>query len=276
MAPSLNKILVGRTNDIQQHLIRWHREFPQILKPNMLANLVYTQLLLPFSTVMCFFADDFQSTRDVAKTLASWLITLSTHPLALPHSIYPRILVLQEWTDPAATFDEKLATNAFKREIREETDLRNDSFVQRGHKKLTDLEVKLRLKQLFSYIGILPLPTHSSSAKRSQRQLHKLRSRILQESQEVQILRGMEKLAFSAVHFLSLFHSACCHFATDCIKPFSFIKASRQSNPVPKGFDSHIGRFLKLVPREHRLKFAVPVIASAMALDSYPPGAHSR
>jgi hypothetical protein len=60
------------------------------------------------------------------------------------------------------------------------------------------------------------------------------------------------------------------------VTSFSFVKALRHSNPVPLEFFSHISNFLSLSSKQHRITFAVPVIASALCLDSYPPNMYCK
>jgi hypothetical protein len=81
---------------VKDYLIRWHRDMPRPLDSGVMASLVYTQLVIPFCNILCFFADDFGGTASLAKVLASWLVTLSNRSPDLPISTYPRILVLQK------------------------------------------------------------------------------------------------------------------------------------------------------------------------------------
>lgn len=262
---------------IDQRSIRWLRNIPRGFDPNYLANLVYKKLISPFCTIICFFADDLGGTRAIAKILASWLISLSNRSSDLPMSTYPRVLILNRWHDPNATFDEKLATICFMQELRQETDLINGSFRQRENGQLTDVEFDHLLRQQFGDMRVLALPSHPGllHEKSVQSQLKMLQTRLLQESQDMQNRRRAAKVAFSANHFKAFVHSACDHFATD-ITPFSFVEASRVPNPVPRDLSSHLISFLKHTSQKTLMSFAAPVIASALSLDSYPPDMHSK
>ncbi len=228
--------------------------------------------------IICFIADDLGGTRATAKILASWLISLSNQSSDLPVSTYPRVLILKWWNDPNATFDEKLATICFMQELRQETDLRNGSFRERVNGRLTDVEFSRLLKQQFSDIRVLALPIHPGllHEKSVHSQLKRLQTRLLQESEDIQKCRRTAKVAFSAIHFKAFIHSACDHFATDILTPFSFMEASRVPNPVPQGLSSHLINFLKHTSRKTLMSFAAPIIASALSLDSYPPDMHSK
>lgn len=136
---------------------------------------------------------------------------------------------------------------------------------------------RLRKAELDRYLGtqfgsmrVVPLPNIASST----RSWKSLRCRILQDSSEIQERRIGAQVAFSATHFKAFFHSARKHFCTDIVSPFSFVRASRDPNPISTEYCSHLKRFLNQVPAAQVLNFAVPVIASAFVFDSYPSGMH--
>jgi hypothetical protein len=82
---------------------------------------------------------------------------------------------------------------------------------------------------------------------------------------------------FSATHFTVFFRHACDHFVQTPDEPFNFIKTSRLRNPVSPEMDQNLSRFLKHIrsPRE-LTKFAIPVIASSLFLNAYPPDMHGK
>jgi hypothetical protein len=45
--------------DTDKHVIRWHQDIPQAFDPSTLAHLLCTQILVPFSNVVCLFSNDF-------------------------------------------------------------------------------------------------------------------------------------------------------------------------------------------------------------------------
>jgi hypothetical protein len=266
--------LANRTSGgIEEHSLNWHRNIPRALEPSTLAHLVYTQLLLPFSTIMCFFARDFGGTEEVAKFLASWLMTLRNRSSEFPSSTFARVLILVEWRDLTG-FDEKLATTEFITQLRHVISTRNGNFGLLGNESLTNVEFGKILKEQFFEVTILALPGGSGKYINGT-QLQTLRTRILRESQDTQNFRRTAKMAFTARHFKAFFHYACCHFANDIVSAFSFVQASRIPNPVPVDFSSHLSEFIKIIPGEHRIILA-SVIASALCLDNFPPGAHGR
>jgi hypothetical protein len=60
---------------IDQSPIRWHWN---VLDTNGLSDLIYSRMISPFYTIICFFADDLGGTRGVAKRLASWILTVGS------------------------------------------------------------------------------------------------------------------------------------------------------------------------------------------------------
>lgn len=262
-------IIKPRLGIIHQRPIRWHNNASQISSPRTLANLVYSKLISPFCTIICFVADDFGGIKNVAKELASWLRCLKNVPTDLPLLSHPRVFVLKRCDNcTSASFDEKLATIEFMCELRKEIEF-DRSFLHRT----SDTELEHLLGSLFSGIRVLVFPYELSTSS-STREPHILRSRLLQESQDMQKRRRAAKVAFSCEHFKSLFHFALNHFATHISTPFSFIDASRQPNPVPLEIASHITNFIKLVSPSSLISFAVPIVASALCFNSFPPSMH--
>jgi hypothetical protein len=272
--------------DVDQLPLRWHTQVPEGFDSQTIANLVYTKLISPFSNVICLFPNDLGGMEGVARLLASWLMNLTISSSDLPSSTRPRILILKEWNDLRhGMFDQQLATRAFIEKMAQEVESRNRNRVA-GHQ--SKLDVDHLLSQQSSNIQVLVYPTHPSPTphttaedvefhlRRLDQSWSSLRRRILQESQDVQEHRRKCQVAFSANHFKALFHSACTHFSVDILTPFSHIKASRLPNPVPEDLPFHIISFLKLIPRKLHMTFGVPVIASSLSLDSYPPEMHCK
>ena len=270
-APRLSKALWDRLPPgVEQHSLRWHQNLPSAFQPSVLANLVYSKLILPFTNITCIFADDFGGTREAAKVLASWILSLGGRSLDLPVAAYPRIFILQQWTDPIGTFDEKLATLAFVEELRRQTNL-----ARRGERDMDEFQFSSLLRRQFSELSVLTLPM-TNYGKDGLRQTQRLRERLLQESREVQELRHREQVAFSTGHYEAFFHLACCHFASDMVAPFDFIAATRIANPIPDKFSSHLLNFVRLAPSQGLMVFTLPFIASAFHLDGFPPDMHSK
>lgn len=89
-----------------------------------------------------------------------------------------------------------------------------------------------------------------------------------------QAARDRASLHFNAQHFSALFGLACQHFSA-ATRPFDYIQASRMTRPVPTAIKTHITHLIQESTGHHDLiKFVAPVIASALMMDSCPPGMH--
>jgi hypothetical protein len=265
LAPSA---LVTTAGGIELHSLRWLQNIPREMGSVTLAHLVYTRLLLPFSTVVCIFASDFDGTDKVAKFLVSWLKLRKLQP-AFPSSTFPRILILVECSD-RGSFDEKLATTKFlkrlRRIIREDKGLLGPL----GDEGLTDVEFEKFLKENVFELRLLALP-----AAGDETYFDTFRTRLLCESEEIHNFRKVAKIAFSARHLQTFFQFACRHFADTIISPLDIVRVSRIPNPTPADLPLHLANFVECIPDEHH-DIVAPVIASALYLDNFPPGAHSE
>ena len=127
----------------------------------------------------------------------------------------------------------------------------------------------------FADINVVSLfPAGTMSAKARHRHL---KERLMSASDQVRTMRDEMRYLFSATHFGALFRYACTHFAETIERPFRPIKASKTYNPVARDLDEHLSTLLKHIRTPLALtEFAVPIIASSILLDNYPPGAHSK
>ena len=255
------------TGDIARRPLTWSKD-SQILQAPV-AHLVYSRLIAPFSTIICFFADDFRGLAEIAGILAIWLLRFNDRSSDLPAAAYPRILILSRDINPA-DFNEDEATKQFMQEFRTQVDAKHGILTEsRGKMRKGDSERLLSLQ--FSGIRVIAIPGLNSVGGLWK----KVKHRILKESNEMQAKRQEHFVAFSSRHFKSFFYQASDHFCSPIASPFRFLHASRIHNPIPTEFQSHMAAFLKSVKSDQILKFAVPVIASALVFDSYPAGMHS-
>jgi hypothetical protein len=100
---------------------------------------------------------------------------------------------------------------------------------------------------------------------------------ILQNIETVQKRKVVCKRLFSAKHVNVLFKLALQH-AAKCILPnFDFILATRRLNEVDDHFTHHLKIFLELCAAKNTSRDVIlQYIASAVILDSLPPGMHRR
>jgi hypothetical protein len=276
--------------NVDHRILHWHQNIPNEFDVYTMANIVYTKLISPFSTIVCLFADDLEGLNAVARLLASWLICFrSRRTTKVAIATSPRVIVLREWNDlDNGMFDEKLATRSFMQELRIQSELRNKSQQKRlaNHLSQQDLDELLHLQ--FGDLRVLAYTSHPIDAglmtlkdvhfhlRRLDKSWISLRNRLLQDSHDIQERRRQQQVAFSATHLHALFNSACGHIERDIITPFNFIRASRSANPVPSRLAEYLSAFLKQTPQKLHMTFNVPIIASALTLDSFPPNMHCK
>jgi hypothetical protein len=258
--PCLDEALEGPIPPyVKQRALVWSK--CSVTDPNAVSNLVYSKLLYNFSTTICLFANDLGGTLMAAKILASWLQGQSNRSFDVPH---PQIVILKEPDD--LNLSQRGANISFMGELSQAVRLLN---INSG--PMTRAQLEVQLTQRFGGVKVLAMPSHSRSPAWTS-----IRSHIISSSKAIQRRRREYHMAFSADHLRAFFHLACDHFARDIVSPFSFIKASRGPNPIPPALSSHLTYFMKKVKASEVIDFAVPVIASALTLDSYPPGMHSK
>ncbi len=261
-------ISTENTRGMELHSLKWLHSIPREMGSGTVAHLVYTQLLLPFSTIVCIFANDFDGTAKVATFLATWLRLRNRHS-TFPSSTFARILVLVKWSE-RGNFDEKLATRKFLKQLRlvilEDKGLPGPF----GDEGLTDVEFETLLKESAFELRLLALPDPGDH-----KNTEILQKRLLCESEEIYNFRKVAKIAFSARHFQAFFQFACRHFADNITSPLNIVHASRIPNPTPMDFSSHLANFVERIPSEYQYIIAT-TIASALYLDNFPPGAHSE
>ena len=220
------------------------------LSLNEIADSIYTSLLFPFADVFCFFCADLGSFRQIARHIATWLE--KGHSSTLPKSTYPRVVIATENISPGA---ESEAKKAFLWLLREETT-----------KDLSELISAIDIVALF------PNGTMSVDARH-----RRLKERLMDSSDQVRKSREDARTLFSATHFAAFLKYACGHFSETVDEPIDLIRASRIHNPVAPDLAEHLSNFLKHVKSTNELtEFAVPMTASSLFLDSYPPEAHSK
>lgn len=251
--------------------LEWHRKASQPLDHAALAHILYSKLIAPFSNIICLFAEDLGGLSVIVEILAVWLLGFSNRPSDLPLATRPRVMILTSWAEHTS-FDEISSTQRFMVSLRIEVQKKQGMMFDTERKKLKNADIERLLSAQFGGIVVAALPALDSSS----RSWKSLRARILRYSHDLQIAKQASQVAFSAQHLKAFFHLACDHFCSNIVTPFNFVRASRAHNPVPVEFLSHATSFIKCINPVQVLNFAVPVIASALVLDSYPAGMHGK
>ncbi|KFA68462.1 hypothetical protein S40285_10808 [Stachybotrys chlorohalonatus IBT 40285] len=123
---------------------------------------------------------------------------------------------------------------------------------------------------MFDYVSAIDIVQLTPGRSR----FDQLKNRLLASSDEARANKENARALFSITHFAAFLNDACAHFCKHQ-EPFDFIKSSRKDNPVSSDLEQHISRFLGYIKSPEQLMgFAAPIVASSLALDSYPPDAH--
>ena len=214
------------------------------------ADTLYSQVLLPFADVFCFFCDDPSDFEHAAKVLC--LFTQRSHSLELP-DFRPRVVIVTG-TKPAGQNSEHCIRNILLSLLKRE--LSKDPF------------------DFLCTIEVVNLAPHEELSGKAR--FRPLKERLLRLSSQARLDRQDHRMLFSAIHLGELLANACEHI-TKSQDPFSFIKSSRTYNPVPEDLNVHFCNLLKHIKSPSSLvNFAASTIASSLLLDQYPPDAHRK
>ncbi|KFY04385.1 hypothetical protein V491_09370, partial [Pseudogymnoascus sp. VKM F-3775] len=220
---------------------------------NVTLSNIYANLLGPFTDVVCLFLSDFGGLASIVDFVALWLNCFTNR--SLPSVCYPRLLIAIE--NSTSTRSDKCWESRWK-----------TKFSRLLRKKTTR-----PIKEAFSYVGIHHLVTNDQI--REEYRYLPLKDRLLNESDAVRAFRIEQRMHFVGKHFNAFFDYAYNHFIHNIGKPFNFIKASRLLNPVFSNLKQHFFTFVKQFQTvEEMNEFALPVVASCILLDSFPPGMH--
>jgi hypothetical protein len=132
-----------------------------MVRPNLertgsqnLAHLVYAKLIAPFSTVICFFAEDFGGLQAIAEILATWLMSFSSRASDLPPSTNPRVLVLIRHED-YLNFDEQAVTKRFMMDLGREAENKNGIMTGQLSGRLKKAKLDELLQQQFGGMRVV-------------------------------------------------------------------------------------------------------------------------
>lgn len=246
---SLNSELQGYRPPLHCHEID-EQNLPANSGPgsrHSVVDYMYHRLVFPFADVICLFVDDFGGVANVARRIINWLTQGEpSQGQALPHLL----LIAEDETD-AQILEE---TSEY---LRTQT---NMSLYDRFQKiSLVYLTTWRRLRRGRNY---------------SVKQWGSFKNELANSIRCVRRTRAQDRTLFSATHFTEFLKHAASKFSTQA-EPFDFIKASRSLLPVATDIDAHLTNFLRGIKSLETLKtFAIPIIASSLILDQYPPNMH--
>jgi hypothetical protein len=213
-----------------------------------IADHIYHRLVLPFADIICFFATDLGGIEQVVYHLALWM---DKGPASMTKLRPWLVIVVDDGIE-----DDVLAT----------------------FRDLMRAETSIDVMHCFEDIRLISL-AKTKKRRRARRgsPWSKLSCELLSVSRLARQTRLDTSYLFSARHLAGfLQHATVC--ATEALQqPFNFIRASRIDKPVAVDLEDHLSRFSNFVESIDDLKgFALPMIASSLILDHYPPGMHRR
>ena len=246
----------SNSSDLQvQRRLLWMtpgRGFARQLKS--LGYAIYATVLAPFLSVICLFAEDLGGMTGVAETLAEQIVDCPAPDT--PRSVLPRVIVFV--TSPSST---------------KETDeaLLGKILLAVGKRKnfQSDEEARFAIFGAFNKIETVNVKTASPVTD------HLLRTRVLLLAQDAQQARISRQRLFSLGHLEAFVGAALDQFSSDPKRPVRLIELSRSYGLPVLDFAGHLRELFAKAPSDAFLWcVAAPLVASALILDSSPPGMH--
>lgn len=213
--------------------------------PSRIASRLYGEILAPFCDLTVLFVADFHGIENTVSLLVSWVRSAMLRP---PNSRETRMRVFLvvdgKYHVPAPSVDgiwfQIIAMLLRQLRLDESTNLH--TFI--------DLQ-----KQVLDYMHLEILPEMSDH-----------------DFVETLYSRPEPTAKFSAAHLQTLLKAAIRHFASDPPNAFNSVLASRNRISLPQDWQEHVLDFISLT--KHTSIQHTSLVASALALNAYPPGMH--
>lgn len=198
---------------------------------------LYAQLVLPFSTAVILFADDFGGLENSAGCLATW-ICLSSSSEIRPA---PRLIVASQQKDSPKVFQGMLIQHTLRQ---------LNALSPEG--RITIWDAVKRCQACFDDIFLTRLSPEC-----------RITDWLVQQSQEVSDIRQKTRHSFTSSHFQNLFQEAIRHFLDN--SHFSFLTTSYE---LPPSSESHLREICELAT--FHAKDAALLTASSLAQYCWP------
>ncbi|KAI5455667.1 acyl transferase/acyl hydrolase/lysophospholipase [Mariannaea sp. PMI_226] len=219
--------------------------------PSEIGDRLFHQALFPFADVVCLFVEDIGGIEMSISRLTVWvnLGRASNAP------IRPRLFLIVN-----------------------KEDQRYAQMILREFKSSMDQST---LEGVFQSISILGVPTQSSKKSRRKKRCRircwdVVRHEILKSLEVSRQIRRQSGYLFSIQHLAAFLHQGASLAVHVTNTPVDFIKLSRLDRGIASDLPMHLTTFLNQFQSLATLKqIAIPLIASSLLLDHYPPGMHS-
>ena len=241
--------------------LHWSSERRRSSQDKSVNNLLYGNVLAPFSFVTCYFSADLRGLKGVATLLAEQIIQSKIAHL-LP-GMLPRCLVVVE--SRSKYFDAC--------EIEQKLHLRIHEAMRsiRDYSSIEEIEIDIAAHiHSIRVIGVQKSWDITLRVKC-------IRNRLLVLCREAKLDRQRKGVLFSYKHFQGLVGPLLDHFCSNNMENFSFILSSRPCGSYREEFTSHLRELLTLLPlKDSWWQIAIPLTSSALFLDANPPGSHGK
>jgi hypothetical protein len=223
-----------------------------------LSDIFVSNVLVPISNVVCYFAADFQGIQGIASLLARQGTRPTPH--TLPRAALPHVLVVVE--TESKLFDPIIAQKKLHASI---IATMGDST---QHMEVDKAEEDFQSK--FNSVQILGLQKTDNDKER----IFALHRRLTSLAQEAHWGRRSSGYLFKGYHIDAFADRILSTFCRDK-SLFNFLRVSRPKDFIHRDLQTHLDELLRICPSQTWLwSIVIPLVASSILLANYPPGSH--
>lgn len=208
-------------------------------------NTIYSHLILPFAHVVYLFPDDIGGLGKIQEILLSWLGELKDGRPRL--GLTPQVVLVL--TNPEVEYP--------------------------ASEVLYDTLSTSLGSSIASSLAIVDLRSRHALSREAK--FEPLRSQLSHDIQKARRSREDEHILFSATHLEALFSKATEHMAYQGEISFNAIQAAKDHCKVPLNASIYLQEFIaSAIDAGESIPAIAMYISSALIMDAYPPGMHSR
>lgn len=239
--------------------------WPLLSDRSKFTTLMCASVFTIFSSVMCYFVRDLGGLAATAARLAEQ-ITMALPSMSVTRS-RPRILLVLPAS--ADTIDENIAARKVLRLIAQ--------VLKQTGQRSNSTSAQSQIHSHFAGLEVVTLQSDETNAA----QAEALKCRLLAMSKASMQERESAHTNFSFHHFLDLSKKllglVCSNSRENQPEAFNLVRASRPCGFSTDLLEHCLTDFLAQIPSQAWLWHLVaPLVASALMLASYPPGAHGK
>ena len=220
---------------------------------------VYAQVLVPLLSVLCIFAEDVGGFLGVADTLAE--MTAFSCQSDTPTTARCRFVVALRTEDCSSNVE------TARKDLVEEVIRTMRGFKQYGSEE----DARREFQSAIPHLSVMIVSQTSSPTERALQLQHTLNDQNMIARAE----RLFHQRQFSFQHQQAFFEIALDKFADGLQERLSFLRASRYQMPPSENFQASLYElFVLLYDQQEINRTAIPLLSSALVLDSCPPNMH--